>query len=137
MDDAQSGGNRNKNVFSISSVSGIKKKKIMTKARVGLCRKCLLWVMHIESDLVKESDRLRKLGVKTAMTTLEAIAKALIKESTTEVYNADMRSGRDNKSLMDLIGKTRVQRLMQRYNIVVRRQTEKLQISPEAQELTK
>lgn len=78
---------------------------------------------------------MRKLVVKIATKIFEAIAEALKIESTTERYNETIRSGRDNKLVMDLIGKTPVQRFMQRHSTAVRRQTEKLQVSPEAQEL--
>lgn len=93
MNAVQRGGTRNQNVPSISLVSGIRKKKIMTEPRVELGQKCCPWPMYVDSDLVKKFDRLQKLRVKIATTTLEAFGKALMKESATERYNADTRSG--------------------------------------------
>lgn len=121
-------------MISVANVAKIGKKRIRSKARVGRGRKCDAWVVALEADLVLEFDRMRKLGMKLATYTLSLIAKEMIRCSTNASYNRDTCSGRERIGIVDLITTAWIQRFMHRHNIVMRRQTGKLQISPEAQE---
>ena len=88
----------------------------------------------MQDDLVDDFARLRKLGIKFSANTLSLLAKDLIAHTEKQEYHIEMRSGRDDKRIKDLITPSWIQRFMNRYSIVTRRQTGKLQVSPEGQE---
>lgn len=119
--------------LSVSSVSSIKKVSVRTKARSGRGSKCEEWVIALESDLVHELDRLRKLGMKVSTNTLALMSTELIRANECTKYNRDMREERDEKILSNLITPCWVQIFMHWHDIFVRRQTEKLKTSSEAQ----
>ena len=126
-------GTRTENLRSISTISKSCKKRILVKARKGRGRKCAPWVVQLEADLLVEFERLRSLGVKFLKLTIRCLSEYLVNESQTDVYHSQMTWGKNEKSILEFINAQWVQRFMERNNIVARRQTGKLQISPEAQ----
>lgn len=132
LSSAPKSGERHENQLSIGSVTRIGKRRVRTKARKGRGRKCAPWVVALEDDLVSEFDRLRKVGLKFSGGTLISLAKNIIRDSTNEAYHSETRSGKDNKLILYLVNTDWVHRFMCRKNIVMRRQTGKLQLAPDA-----
>lgn len=130
---APSSGQRSDNQMSVGTVTRIGKRRVRTKALKGRGRKCAPWVLALEADLTSEFERLRKLGLKFSVNTLMLVAKNIIRDSSNELYHKEMRFGKDERLIIDLVNTDWIHRFMCRHNIVLRRQTGKLQISEEAQ----
>lgn len=66
--------------------------------------------------------------------TLQLGAHNLIHNSTSCVYHADLRVGKNDQLIMECAGRPWVQRLMHLHNIIMQHQTGNLSVSPEVQE---
>lgn len=102
-------------------------KRVYLKAKSGRGRKR-------PQDLVTEFERLRKLGVNFNAKNLRSLAIHLLENSTSDNYNSVMFSPGTEKPLKQMITPRWIQRFQQRFNIVSRKQTGKLMVSPAKQE---
>lgn len=131
-------------ISSVSSITRAGATRVMKKASAGRGRKRAMWTIALQDDLGQEFSRLRKLGVKFRGPTVQALAKSMIQGSAKDEYHAEMtvESKRKvgaqfvtcNVNIRDLITTRWIQVFFQRYNIVMRAQCGKLQVSDEAQQ---
>lgn len=108
-------------------------KQVRLKAHEGRGRKRAKWVDHLHQDLHAEFDRMRKAGVKFSLSTIRLLALRLIEESSNGIYGKgliDKNSGMRHEDKIDLRW---VQAFADRYRIVSRSQSGKLQLSPAKQ----
>ena len=104
----------------------------MAKARHGRGRKMEPWTVALHEALLEEFERLRKLGMKFSPRTLSMLAKHMISHSSNEAFYPTLRSGVHNKLISELITSAWTHRFMEKHSIVLRRQTGKLMLLPEA-----
>ena len=109
-------------------------KKLHTKARPGRGRKRAAWVVALHGDLLPEFDRLRKLGVKFNLKTLRALALHLVANSANSHYSRSAPNPRTNAPIPSMISARWIQSFANRFQIVSRAHTGKLQTSPEKME---
>lgn len=129
-------------VLRVSARGGVK--RAMVKARSGRGRKRSKWGDALQADLLEEFTRMRRIGVKFSSKTLVYLAKHLVDNSDKEDYNRGTivsstatysgKTTTTEKHITDLITARWIQVFMSRYDIVLRTQCGKLQISPKSQE---
>lgn len=132
--DSPKSGERKANMVSVTSYTAVGKKRIRTKARKGRGRAVAAWVQALETDLVDDFERFRRLGMKISPAILKLMAKRLISSSPKEDYHNRMLDGRSYKPIQNHVDASWVQRFMCRHNIVLRKQAGKLAVSPEVQQ---
>lgn len=66
-----------------------------------------------------ELERLHKLGIQISTSTLEAVAKGLVRVSITDRYYAEMRSGSHDKVVLNHTQKSWVYHFMERHSTAV------------------
>ncbi|ORY50527.1 hypothetical protein BCR33DRAFT_846982 [Rhizoclosmatium globosum] len=121
----------------VSSYTDGGRVQVQRKARRGCGRKVSPWVSAIHLELKDEFERLRKAGVKFDPNLLRTLAVSLVSRGLEYGPDYEMLLGKDS---VDIDGKKHIDKLtyrwnfMERNNIVTRRQTGKLSVSPEKQE---
>lgn len=75
--------------------------------------------MDIEGDRFVEFYRLRKLVVKFSASILSVLARVIIRQGPSESYDAEVRSEKANKPIIDIFDNFWVQRYIYRNIIVV------------------
>lgn len=123
--------------YSVAVITKNGQRRIFAKAKKGRGRKTVEWVRELQADLVDEIGRVRKMGIKFSANTHKLLAKDMIFSSTKAASHGQMRYGKDEKFLVNLVTHSWIKRFMANYNIVLRRQTGKLQLLPEAQQKIK
>lgn len=103
----------------------------LTKAMKGRGRKRAKWVIDAHVGLLEEFERLRKAGVKMNSSILRMMAKRIVEDPSFRKSNEVTM----NSPLHSRITARWVQTFMERHNIVVRRQSGKLSVSPEKTEM--
>ena len=134
---SESSGTRTHNGPITHSVSAITKngqRRTFTNARKGRGCRTADWVRELQTDLIDEFDRLRRMGMKFSANTLKLPVKDMILSSTRAAYHRQMRYGKDEELLANLVTQPWNQRVMANNNIVLRHHTGKLQLLPEAQQ---
>lgn len=106
-----------------------REKKLLAKAAVGRGRKPAPWVEWLYKQLLEDFDRLRKAGVKFSPKLLLALASDILKESVHPEFHANTEI--DSRTIQDHLTFRWIQHFMIKNNIVGRRQTGKLMVSPE------
>lgn len=104
------------------------------KALAGRGRKRNDWVDALHLDLRSELNRLRHLGVKFNMKTIRALAMLLISKSATSSYSANTLHPGTADIIVTKVTPRWVQEFCERFRIVSRALTGKLQLSPEKEE---
>ena len=104
----------------------------MAKARAGRGCKQDSWTTALHEALLDEFERLRKLGMKFNVRTLTMLAKNLITNSSTTELHASLTAGTQNKPIVVLVNSAWTRRFIEKHGIVLRRQTGKLMLLPEA-----
>ena len=123
------------NTSSITRVTRGGLKRVYIKARPGRGRKRAAWVDAVHQDLREEFDRLRKLGVKFNICTLKSLALHLIDTSDKDSYCRNQVDPRTDNPIVSMISKRWIQSFMERFRIVSRAQSGKLQLSPKKEEM--
>lgn len=114
-----------------NTIKGLK--MVRLKAREGRGRKREAWVEVLHIDLRAEFDRLRRVGVKFSFSTLRLLTLKLLSESTNGVYGSNLIDNMSGMKMADKINTRWIQSFADRYRIVSRTQSGKLQISPAKQ----
>ena len=99
----------------------------LKKSSGGRGPKRALWVCEIHELLKEEFERLSSAGLKFKVSVLQYLTERLIENH--ETYNNTYRDPKDNKLIINKITQRWIQTFMERYSIVVRSQTGKLQVS--------
>lgn len=94
------------------------------------------WFVAVKNDLVSETYRLKKIGIKYSGGTFISAAEHLILHSTRYEHNDIMRSTKCQKRSPALVNSSQIPRIIARNNILMCRQTEKLHISSKFKILT-
>ncbi|ORY38863.1 hypothetical protein BCR33DRAFT_768996 [Rhizoclosmatium globosum] len=123
----------------VSSYTDGGRVQVQRKARRGRGRKVSPWVSAIHLELKDEFERLRKAGVKFDLNLLRTLAMSLVSRGLEYGPDYEMLLGKDSvdidgKKHIDKLTYLWIQNFMERNNIVTRRQTGKLSVSPEKQE---
>lgn len=119
---------------SFTRVTGGTVKRTDAKALPGRGRKRSAWVDALHVDLRAEFDRLRRLGVKFNLKTLQALAVQLINSSTNDAYHSTTMHPATEQFILSKITARWIQCFCDRYGIVSRALTGKLQLSPAKEE---
>lgn len=112
FDCALTSGHRVVNPMSVETATRIRKRCFRTKTLQGRGRKCELWVMALEDDLVLEFDCLRKLVLKFSVQTLPMLVKHVTQESSNEHYREDLNLENNQTIKRNLITTDWVKRFM-------------------------
>ena len=123
----------NGNTFQISTKTGVRIH--FSKARAGRGRKRALWVQLLYQELVEEFNRLRKAGVKFSGSLLLVLAGDIIKSNRLSECGTETTDPRSGKLIIEHVTARWITHFMQANNIVSRRQTGKLMVSPAKREL--
>lgn len=126
-------GDSKKLQSSISRVTSVGRQRCRLKAQHGRGRKRTAWVLALHEDLRAEFDRLRRLGVKFSISTLQELALHILCNEGSDAYSRNMLDPRSNQALHLKIDGRWVQSFMERFNIVSRARTGKHSVSPTKQ----
>ena len=117
------------NRISVNHKQPGREKKLLSKAVVGRGPKRTPWVEWLYKPLLEEFDRLRKAGVKFSPKLLLTLASDILKASEHPEFQANTELS--SRTIQDHLTYRWIQRFMNANNIVGRRQTGKLMVSPE------
>lgn len=92
------------------------------------------WVVATEEEIVVEFDRLLKLELKISNKKFMIITKELIINTNRQRYSRNLISRMEVENIIQMITTYRVQHIMYRYIVVLRKQNQKCQISSEVRE---
>lgn len=122
-------------IFSVETVTKGGRRRLFTKARASRSGKHFYWTLALYDDLLVEFERLQKLGMNFSTKTLTAFANHLSGISTKDSHSATTPSGKNYHLITGLVTASWIQRFMEKSSIVLRRQTGKLHLLPQAQEV--
>jgi hypothetical protein len=117
------------NCISVNHRQPGREKKLLSKAVVGRGPKRTPWVEWLYKQLLEEFDRLRKAGVKFSPKLLLALASDILKTSEHPEFSANTEV--NSRTIQDHLTYRWIQHFMNANNVVGRRQTGKLMVSPE------
>ena len=123
------GGRMGLNPRAVTSVQAGGKRVLLTKAAAGRGRKPSLWVEWLHGELEQQFYHLRKAGLQISASVLVAIARDVLRTSG-EQFNDQYRDPKTDKLIIDRIDYRWVQHFLHKKNIVPRKQTGKLSVSP-------
>lgn len=105
------------------------KRVLQRKAATGRGRKQALWVQWLHNELQDEFNRLRKAGLQISAQVLIAMAKDILRNSEGQ-FNAQYVDPKSRQLIIEKIDYSWIQHFMAKKNIVYRKQTGKLSVSP-------
>ena len=104
---------------------------MLLKVRRGRGRKLAPWNQFLQEELCREFERLSAMGMNFSSRLIAIVAKDLTR--TLQLEEKLPMTTENGKVILDVIHAGWVQRFMERYNIVSRRQFGKLMMSPAKQ----